>query len=149
MPCPTTLALRPATEADLPFLLTLRRLAMDPHLRRCGLPTDEAAHLARIRHHWDAACIVLRDGLPVGLFKVRETPPHWHLLQLQIHPDWQGQGFGEALLRGLLVRAQAQACEVSLNVLRGNPARRLYARLGFRPAGQDGPQLAMRWTPAA
>ena len=148
MSCPTALALRPATEADLPFLRALRRLTMDAHLRRCGLSTDDAAHEARIRHHFEQACLVLRQGTPVGLFKVSETPPHWHLLQLQIHPDWQGQGLGEALLRGLLARAQAQACEVSLNVLHGNPARRLYARMGFRPAGQDGPQLAMRWTPA-
>ncbi|VWC78631.1 N-acetyltransferase GCN5 [Burkholderia lata] len=35
--------------ADLPFLLTLRRLTTTEHLQRIGTSTDDAAHDRRIR----------------------------------------------------------------------------------------------------
>jgi hypothetical protein len=36
---------------------------------------------------------------------------------------------------------------VRLHVVAGNPARRLYVRLGFRPVGWTGPYEQMEWLP--
>lgn len=128
--------LRPASPSDLPFLLTLRQLTMTEHLQRVGAPTDDEAHHQRIAAHFDDAMIVCESANAgihsIGLLKVTRAAAEWHVHQVQIHPSRQGQGIGEAVLRELLAEAAREHVSVSLSVLHGNPARRLYERLGFR-----------------
>ncbi|RQS06116.1 N-acetyltransferase [Burkholderia sp. Bp8991] len=132
---PPAIRLRPASAADLPFLLRLRRLTMTEHLQRVGAPTDDAAHHQRIATHFDDAMIVCEgtnaDADSIGLLKVTRAAGEWHVHQIQILPSRQGRGIGEAVLRELLSEAAREPVPVSLSVLHGNPARRLYERLGF------------------
>ncbi|PFH19355.1 MULTISPECIES: GNAT family N-acetyltransferase [Burkholderia] len=126
--------LRPASLADLPFLLRLRRLTMTPHLQRAGVPTDDHTHDQRIRAHFEDASIICEgaDATEIGLLKVTRAAHEWHVHQIQLLPDRQGQGIGQAVLSELLAEATRANMAVSLGVLHGNPARRLYERLGFR-----------------
>ncbi|ANY16441.1 GNAT family N-acetyltransferase [Bordetella pseudohinzii] len=146
MPLPE-LILRPAVEADLPFLLDLRRRTMEPHLRQDGVPFDEAAHMRRIRYHWEDARIVLIDQAPTGLFKVRHDEAGWYVIQIQVDPARQGQGLGARLLRGVLARADEGGEATRLYVLKGNPARRLYERLGFAIQEETDIEFLMRRPP--
>ena len=50
---------------------------------------------------------------------------------LCVHPDFQRQGLGEQALQTIIDAADAQGLPVSLAVLKANPAKRLYDRLGF------------------
>ncbi|AWV02959.1 GNAT family N-acetyltransferase [Burkholderia sp. JP2-270] len=137
--------LRTASPADLPFLLTLRRLTMTGHLQRVGAPTDDEAHDRRIRAHFEDAMIVCEGADAIGLLKVTRAAGEWHVHQIQILPARQGQGIGEAVLRELLTdAARANVC-VSLGVLHGNPARRLYERLGFRIESETETSASMIW----
>ncbi len=141
------LILRPAIDADLPFLLDLRRRTMKPHLRQDGVPFDEAAHMRRIRYHWEDARIVLIDQAPAGLFKVRHDEAGWYVIQIQVDPARQGQGLGTRLLRGVLARADEGGEATRLYVLKGNPARRLYERLGFAIQEETHIEFLMRRPP--
>jgi hypothetical protein len=60
------ISLRQGTSEDEPFLLALRRLTMDEHLMRVGEPTDDAAHLTRIRYRACDAHIVCRSPARPG-----------------------------------------------------------------------------------
>ncbi|WDD91726.1 GNAT family N-acetyltransferase [Burkholderia sp. FERM BP-3421] len=131
-----TVTLRPATEADLPFLLALREATMTEHLLRAGEPTDSASHAARVRARLDDAQIVCLDGAPAGLLKAYREPDSWVVMQIQILPAHQRQGVGARVLRRVLDEADRQRVPVSLKVLKGNPAQRLYERLGFRIAAE-------------
>lgn len=124
--------LRAASREDLPFLLTLRRLTMTEHLQRVGAPTDDDAHDRRIRANFDDAMIVCEGADAIGLLKVTLAAGDWHVHQIQILPACQGRGIGAAVLNALLTDAARERVSVSLSVLHGNPARRLYERLGFR-----------------
>ena len=137
--------LRPASLADLPFLQTLRRLTMTEHLQRVGAPTDDEAHDRRIRAHFEDAMIVCEGADAIGLLKVTRSAGEWHVHQIQILPARQGQGIGEAVLRELLTDAARENVCVSLSVLHGNPARRLYERLGFRPASETETSASLVW----
>ena len=141
--------LRPAREADLPFLRDLRAQSMREHLENSGLAYDEAAQEARILDRFDCARIVVCDGADVGLFKVCREGSPWELIQIQLLPAAQGRGLGAALIRDLLADAAAAAAgiAVELSVLKANPAQRLYARLGFRPVGEAARAYTLRWTP--
>lgn len=137
--------LRPASLEDLPFLLTLRRLTMTEHLQRVGAPTDDAAHDQRIRANFEAAMIVCEGTDAIGLLKVTRAAGEWHVHQIQVLPARQGRGIGEAVLRALLTDAARENACVSLSVLHGNPARRLYERLGFRVASQTETSASLVW----
>lgn len=143
------LALQHATEEDLPFLLALRKSTMTEHLRRAGAPDDDERHLARIRHHFDDAQIVWLAGRPAGLFKHYRDPAGWRIVQIQIDPAFQGQGLGRRLLASVLDRADAEGAPVTLSVLKGNPARRLYEALGFTSVKETELEHEMRYEPGA
>jgi len=142
-----SLALQPATEDDLPFLLSLRKATMTEHLARAGAPQDDAHHMARIRHRFEGARIVRLDGRPAGLFKTLREPSGWRVVQIQIDPAFQGRGLGRHLLAGLLRQADRAGVPVTLSVLRGNPARRLYESLGFAAVEETELDIEMRYEP--
>lgn len=52
-------------------------------------------------------------------------------MQVQLIPRWQGQGLGTLLLRRIVDEARNARTTLRLNVLKANPARRLYEQLGF------------------
>lgn len=55
-----------------------------------------------------------------------------HIHSLYVQPSHRGQGLGERLLKAGLEWGKRKGClEAELNVLVGNPARRLYENLGF------------------
>jgi ribosomal protein S18 acetylase RimI-like enzyme len=140
------LTFRPATEADIPFLLELRRQTMSEHLRASGIEPSESERRARVLVSFDCAEIILLAGAPVGLLKVVRNPGDWDLVQIQIVPEKQGRGFGSRILEQLLLDAAQARVSVSLSVLRTNPARKLYERLGFRIVGQNDHAYDMEFT---
>ncbi|AZY48997.1 GNAT family N-acetyltransferase [Bordetella avium] len=143
------LQLRTAGEDDVPFLLDLRRRTMEPHLVQDHVPFDDDIHMQRIRYHWEDARIVLIDQQPAGLFKVHLDEEGLYVIQIQLAPAWQGLGLGARLLNTVLARADAQKLAVRLAVLKNNPARRLYERLGFLTQGENDIEYLMVRQPAS
>jgi ribosomal protein S18 acetylase RimI-like enzyme len=140
------LTFRPAAEADVPFLLELRRQTMTEHLQRSGVEASDSERIERVRANFDCAEIILLAGTPVGLLKVVRSQDNWDLVQIQILPQQQGGGLGSNILRTLLAAADAAGVSVSLSVLRANPARGLYERLGFRIVGENDKAYDMRYS---
>ncbi len=69
------------------------------------------------------------DGEPVGYVHIEGNS----IDAAAVKPERQGQGIGERLLKCAADRILTQGCkEVSLYCVAGNPARRLYERLGFQ-----------------
>ncbi|WP_374568944.1 N-acetyltransferase family protein [Ideonella sp.] len=137
MSTPPTFTLRAAEEADVPFLLRLREVAMDPHHRAAGIVQTSAEMEARVRNFYDEAQVVEVEGRPVGLWKLHREPHQWWIIQVQLLPEQQGRGIGAALVRGLVAEARAAGVALKLKVLTHNPARHLYERLGFVIVGTD------------
>ncbi|MEO8180374.1 MAG: GNAT family N-acetyltransferase [Deltaproteobacteria bacterium] len=136
MPEVTRIQRRAATEADVPFLLELRRQTLVEYLRASGVPQSEAELEQRVRLRFDCAEIVSWQGEPIGLFKAVREGTDWTLLQIQLAPEHQGRGIGAQLICALLLEAQQHGAAVRLSVLRANPALRLYQRLGFVVLGE-------------
>src|SRR5262249_61660321 len=65
-------------------------------------------------------------------------------LSVAVYPEFRGQHVGTLLLGALVARAERDGVRgLSLSVNRENPARRLYARLGFEVAGEHTDTLTM------
>ena len=61
-----------------------------------------------------------------------------HILNLCVHPDWQGQGLGRVLLDHLVAAARSRgAAHLFLEVRASNDAaQRLYLSMGFNEIAQ-------------
>jgi GNAT superfamily N-acetyltransferase len=149
--------LRAATVLDEPFLWEMLHLALfvppgEPPLPRSMLrdPT-----IARYVDGWgtrsgDSGLIALVDGTPVGAAWLRyflaSDPGYGFVdtrtpeLSIAVLPTHRGKGIGSQLLERLLqgVHATSLSCDP------GNPAWRLYVRLGFEPLPDGRTMLRMK-----
>jgi ribosomal protein S18 acetylase RimI-like enzyme len=97
-----------------------------------------------------AGQVVLVDEEPVGVLTLDDWGDQLHLTWMAILPEMQGQGLGGELLEHCQRRAIEAGKPVTLQVLRNNPAVRLYERFGFRIYASDGShKLLMRWNHSA
>ncbi len=135
--------------ADAGFLETLDRLALFTYAS-AAFGWDEAEMARRFRAELDSTAreVVVVDGHDVGSIVVEDHGDHWVLDYIAILPEYQRRGIGTVLVRELLERAAEAGRVVRLNVLRVNPARELYERLGFHVFGSDEHRWHMEWTPA-
>lgn len=140
---------RPATDTDVQWLLALRRSTMDPHLRASGDEPREDVHRDAVLKDFDATRIILLANDEVGMIKLVRSPAEWHLRQIQIAPEFQKRGLGQAVLHEMLGEARASSVPIVLNVLKANPAKDLYARLGFAVVDEDERAFKMQWHPLA
>ena len=131
-----TLRFRAASEEDVPFLIELRRATMARHETASGVVRSPDQSLQRVLASFEVAQIIERDGRPVGLLKVLRDGPEWELLQVQLEPTAQGAGIGSQIIRSLVAEAKSAGAKLRLGVLKANPARRLYERLGFVVVGE-------------
>jgi ribosomal protein S18 acetylase RimI-like enzyme len=151
--------LRPAVPADGPLLLQIfledRRAEFAP----LGWPPAALdAFLAtqfdlRERHYLAAYAeaarsVVTYRGRDVGTLLVARAPGGLHVVNVALLAAERGLGIGTAVLRDLQREASKGGMSLTLTVREGNPARRLYERLGFGYVRTDGPDLPMAWSPA-
>jgi ribosomal protein S18 acetylase RimI-like enzyme len=122
---------RLGTPEDVDWLTDLRIATMGPHLEASGEDLANAEHRARVLHEFDSLQIIEQCGNAIGMVKVVRAPGRWNLVQIQLEPAHQGHGIGGAIISGLLAEARAARAVLFLSVLRTNPAKRLYDRLGF------------------
>jgi ribosomal protein S18 acetylase RimI-like enzyme len=104
---------------------------------------------AHYRLHYDGAAfdVIEVDGEPAGRLYVHRGPSEIRIVDIALSPSYRGRGLGTRLLRALIAEADDAGRKLSIHVERNNPARRLYERLGFRPAGEHGLHLLMERLP--
>ena len=83
----------------------------------------------------------LLNGEEKGFGYVDEKTPE---LGMAVLPTYRNQGIGTRLLSRLIESAANSYEYISLSVSAGNPALRLYQRLGFDVVGEDGGSLTMK-----
>jgi predicted GNAT family N-acyltransferase len=142
------IALRPATYGDLDFIFGLQKTTMHDYVDQLWGWDDEEQQ-AYLRERFDPARerMILLDGNEIGVIATEERETEIFLSKLYILPQYQRQGIGSQLIRRLLDTAWALDLPVTLRVMKTNPARRLYERLGFVETGETDVQYLMRATP--
>ena len=94
--------------------------------------------------------IVLRDGAEIGHILIAWSATATHLVDIALLPAHQRCGAGSQLLGAWLEIADAHGLTATLEVRHDNPARGLYARLGFVETDPDpwAPVIDMHRPPA-
>lgn len=150
--------MRPVAAEDLPFL---HDLYVDTHrdeFAALGWPiaqllsllhtqcTAQARYYASAFPHADHS-LVLIDERVVGRLYVERTGAAIHLIDVSLVAEQRGRGLGSALLQMLQAEAADRGVPVQLSVRRGNPAARLYERLGFVEIASDELYHQLEWRP--
>lgn len=151
----SSVVLRPATEDDRRFLRQLHHRCYRRWVEEVW-GWDNANQDRRFDQAWTTAgrFVVELNGTPIGALATSQRHDHLFIDDIEIDPDHQGRGIGTQVLQRVLAGAESSGTAVRLQVLRNNPARRLYERLGFTvddstdthylmqrpPAGRGGPE---------
>jgi GNAT superfamily N-acetyltransferase len=143
------ITLRPATFADADFLYNLHRVAMQIYVEQTWGRWDDGWQAQRFREYFDPAAtqVILYEGEPVGMVGIERRATEIFLSQIELLPAYQGRGVGAYLISAVIDEAHRENMPVTLQVLKVNPARRLYERLGFVITGETATHYLMKASP--
>ena len=132
------LTLRPAAESDYQFLWELHRAAFHDYVDAIW-GWDETWQRDYFDEHFNPAerQIIVFNGIDIGTLGLEQREDELFVERIALLPDFQNQGIGTALMSSIVEDAHADGFPVRLSVLKGNPAIRLYERLGFRVYDED------------
>jgi ribosomal protein S18 acetylase RimI-like enzyme len=141
------LALRPAEPGDFTFCQRTYFEPMRATIEKLGL--DEERYRVNFANQWRVkeVRIVLMEGEVIGWLQTAATDDALFLAQLFVDTRFQRRGIGSRLMRILIEEAARENRAVTLGVVKTNPVRRLYERLGFRVTHEDQYKFYMRRQP--
>lgn len=142
-------SLRPATPCDLDFLWQLHRATMREYVDRTwGWNEGDQAAMFREGFEPTRTQIIELDGEAIGSWTIVREPDRIRLQRIEIDPPHQSRGIGTELVRQLSRQADSDGIPIELQVLKVNPARQLYERLGFCVVEDTPTHYQMRRAPA-
>jgi ribosomal protein S18 acetylase RimI-like enzyme len=127
-----SIAFRPAFDRDLDFLYQLHVATMKDYVDRTwGWEDAFQESVFRKRYVPAEIQIMTCEGRDMGMISVEERQADIFLRAIEIHPDFQGQGIATGIINNLIADGRRKMKPIRLYVLKVNPAKRLYDRLGF------------------
>ncbi len=130
--------LRPVRAEDYRFAWRLYAEGIRPYAAAYMAWVD-AEQEARFesRYKPGSTWVIRRDGTDVGWMELHEIDEELRLNQLYVAATQQRKGIGSQVMRQVLAKSRETGKPVALNVLKNNPARRLYERFGFTVVGEN------------
>ena len=139
--------LRPAVAAD--FEACRRTYFAETDWINERLQLDRDAQESMFRKQWRTAqvCIIQADGVDVGWLQTVVSKSEHMLGQIFVDAPFQRRGIGTEVLRRIVEEASRLQLPIRLAVVKFNPSRRLYERLGFRVTHEDERKVYMTREP--
>jgi GNAT superfamily N-acetyltransferase len=155
---PAKPALRPASPDDQDFLFQLYASTREAEFAALGWDKAQLEPLLRMQfsaqQRWYETAyaqaeqqIVMLGEAPIGRIMVHRTADATTLVDISLLPAHRGGGIGGGLIRDWIARCNLEKIPLCLQVLKTNPAARLYHRLGFVKTGEDGMYIQMKKPP--
>lgn len=81
--------------------------------------------------------IVVLNGNNVGGYCLQDRGDHFYLEMLLLHPEYQSMGIGKSLMQGIIKAAASKNLKLKLSVIKANPVKPFYEKLGFVQYDED------------
>jgi ribosomal protein S18 acetylase RimI-like enzyme len=139
--------LRHATADDIAFLWDVFRLSMRDYITQARGEWNEQREESQFRHQLDLTTtqVIRTNNLAVGFIMAPMKDGARWIHTICIAPEHQNRGIGTEVIRLVIAESEKQEMELFLSVLKVNPARRLYERLGFRVIEEAKHHLRMQF----
>ena len=123
---------RSVVEKDIDFLYALHVATMKEYVDQTW-GWDDAFQEAVFRKNYAPAeiQIITYDGRDMGMLSVEERDEDVFLCAIEVHPEYQRKGIATAIINSIIHEGVQKTKPVRLRVLKVNPAKQLYERLGF------------------
>lgn len=152
------ISLRPFSPEDPEFLFQLYASTRREEIAPFGWPPAQQDAFLRMQFNaqrqWYAMAyagadhqLIVIDEKPAGRMLVLRDNTGARLVDIALLSEYRGHGVGTQLLRELISQCDKDGVPLRLQVLKNNPARRLYERLGFVTIGEDGMYYEMARKP--
>jgi RimJ/RimL family protein N-acetyltransferase len=107
---------------------------------------DETRQAEKFASQWrlDETRIITYAGDDVGWLHTKPAEDDVFLASIYLDTPFHGRGIGTQVIQIVIDEARRDCKAVTLDVVKINPARRLYERLGFRTTGEDEYKFYMR-----
>ncbi len=137
--------LRPSTAEDRAFLVRVHHEGLRPWIEAVW-GWDEARS-DELTHEWldrYAPDVITVRGRDAGYLLVRDDEDAVNLLSVVLLPRVQRLGVGTRVVKDVIAHAVRRGVPTVLRVLKPNPAKRLYERLGFEVVDETETHFNMR-----
>ena len=140
-----TIQLRPAVQEDYKFLYNLNCSTMRAYVEAIW-GWDDAWQQRHFQENFkpELSPIIMLHSQDVGLLSVQQDGTGVFIRSILILPEYQNKGIGNCIISRVIEQAEKQGYPVTLQVLKINPARRLYEKLGFIIEGETETHFKMR-----
>lgn len=136
------LSFRPYQPSDAAFCSSLVETNMASYFEAEGIVWDRHRYEKELLK--DFVQIVLWNEKDIGFYHLGKKDTHVYIHLIQILPDMQNQGIGSRVMQQIETDALDMGLqEIKLSVLKINPARQLYMRLGYQIEKDRGSKLLM------
>jgi len=144
---PMAIELRPGFTTDFEYCRRLYFHEMGWVIEELHL--DKVAQETSFRQQWNPTQvrIIALAGTDVGWLQTITGDHELFLAQMFVDGPFQRRGIGTKVIQRVIAEATEFNFAVCLNVVKINPARRLYERLGFRVTHEDDRKFYMKRDP--
>ncbi|MFJ7736704.1 GNAT family N-acetyltransferase [Lysinibacillus sp. NPDC097287] len=132
------ITLHQSQNSDVETIANLRAIVLRDDLTRLGRFNEEKVR-QRFRDAFDPVhtWIIKAGSSFIGCVAFKPILDGYLVEHFYIHPNYQGKGIGSQVLDYLLKQDYVIGKRVTLNVLQGSSAQRLYERFGFKVDSED------------
>jgi len=142
------IVLRHAQAADLAFCRRITHETMRGIVEQLfGWDEDQQVETFARKWHVNEVRIITVATKDAGWLQTATVEDAVFLKQIYMDRPFQRQGIGTRVMRIVIDGARQDGKAVALDVVKINPARRLYERLGFRITGEEDHKFNMRREP--
>ena len=139
------ITLRKSTENDRDFVDDLTRRAMREYVESTWNKTEDREHYYVLNQfHQSTTKIIQYNGGNIGHITVTYSKDRIILEGIHIVESFQGKGIGGRLIEQIIYEGNERQLPLELILLKVNPAKRLYERLGFCVYKEDVNRYYMR-----
>ncbi|MEM7302678.1 MAG: GNAT family N-acetyltransferase [Pseudomonadota bacterium] len=150
------LSFRKFNQRDMEFLEALYASTRADEVAQAGWSDEQAneflsgqfkAQHSHYQEHYPDAdwLVVIKQRERIGRLYLERWPTQHRLIDIALIPESQKQGLGVAMILDLMDESKQADKDLSLHVEKFNPARDLYASLGFEAIEDKGVYDLMRW----
>lgn len=148
--------LRPAMAADDEFLLSVYASTRAEEMAHVPWAAEQKNAFVQMqftaqKRHYAAEHpraghdIIYLNGIPVGRIYLDRSGQEFHILDITVLPEHRNQGVGSYVLQYAMGEAANSGKPVTIYVENYNPSLRLFTRLGFERAAEQGFHLLLKW----
>ena len=127
--------LRKCTFDDLDFILDLKTLGMKWYIEKLygwDLEKQKQLTLHELEENLGGMNVIVVDGKDVGITTLIETKDYYEVGLIIVHPDYQNKGIASKIISEYINFANNNEKRIVIKTYKGNPAQRLYLKLGFQ-----------------